>query len=64
MEEIRKEADCLVESTEENFGSGRCAKVRRKLWDLLEQPTSSTMARVSGGGGLAEWIHDVAATVA
>ncbi|XP_013405051.1 potassium voltage-gated channel subfamily B member 1 isoform X2 [Lingula anatina] len=46
-EEMRKEAESLREGgEEENFGTGRCAKWRQKLWDLLEKPQTSRAARV------------------
>jgi hypothetical protein len=45
-EEMRKEADCLLERVEEDFGNGYCSKWRQKTWDLLEKPQTSTAARV------------------
>lgn len=47
MEEMRKEADSLKEHTVEYFGTGRCANVRSKVWNVLEKPQTSTAARVS-----------------
>ena len=47
MEEMRKEAATLHERTvTENFGRGRCAQFRRRLWDLLEKPQTSVAAQV------------------
>ncbi|XP_067143965.1 LOW QUALITY PROTEIN: potassium voltage-gated channel subfamily B member 1-like [Centruroides vittatus] len=47
-EEMRKEAESLLERDEEFFGYGRCSPYRKFLWDLLEKPTSSLAARVVG----------------
>lgn len=47
MEEMRKEADSLKEHTVEYFGTGRCASIRSKVWNLLEKPQTSMAARVS-----------------
>lgn len=46
-EEMRKEAESLLERDEEFFGYGRCSPYRKFLWDLLEKPTSSLAARLS-----------------
>lgn len=46
-EEIRKEAESIRQREEEDFGNGRCSKWRKKVWDLLEKPTTSMAARVS-----------------
>jgi potassium voltage-gated channel Shab-related subfamily B protein 2 len=51
FEEMRKEADCLLEREEEDFGNGYCSKWRHKTWDLLEKPQTSTAARVSTDRG-------------
>ena len=45
-EEIRKEAESIKERDEDDFGSGMWSSTRKKVWDLLEKPTSSTAARV------------------
>ena len=48
-EEMRKEADSLIECrVEEDFGHGPCAKWRQRVWDLLEKPQTSMAAQVSG----------------
>ena len=47
LEEIRKEADSLLERVVEEFGEGRCSDWRRRVWDLLEKPQTSMAARVS-----------------
>ena len=46
-EEMRKEAESLVNHEEEDWGDGKCAKYQKFLWDLLEKPTTSVAARVS-----------------
>jgi hypothetical protein len=46
-EEIRKEAESIRQRDEDDFGTGRFAKYRQKVWDLLEKPTTSMAARVS-----------------
>lgn len=46
FEEMRKEADSLLEPAVEDFGNGYCAKWQQKLWDLLEKPQTSMAARV------------------
>ena len=48
FEEIRKEAESLRQRDAEDFGTGMCAKWRERVWDLLEKPTTSMAARVSG----------------
>ena len=45
-EEMRKEAETLRHRDDEDFGSGSCAPVRKRMWDLLEKPNSSGPARV------------------
>jgi hypothetical protein len=47
-EEMRKEAESLRQREEEEFGEGKCAQYQKWLWDLLEKPTTSIAARVSG----------------
>lgn len=47
IEEMRKEAESLKERTVEYFGTGRCANIRSKVWNLLEKPQTSMAARVS-----------------
>ncbi|KAK3091916.1 hypothetical protein FSP39_023710, partial [Pinctada imbricata] len=44
-EEIRKEAESLRQREEEDFGTGVCSPWRKKVWDLLEKPTTSMAAR-------------------
>lgn len=46
FEEMRKEAESLLVEEEEDFGTGYCAKLRRKTWDILEKPQTSMAARV------------------
>lgn len=50
-EEMRKEAESLRQREEEEFGEGKCAQYQKWLWDLLEKPTTSIAARVSGTTG-------------
>ncbi|CAB4064090.1 KCNB1 [Lepeophtheirus salmonis] len=45
-EEMKKEADSLKTSDEEDFGDHGCAHYQKYLWDLLEKPTTSVAARV------------------
>eukprot|EP00096_Caligus_rogercresseyi_P004934 TRINITY_DN1960_c0_g1_i3.p1 TRINITY_DN1960_c0_g1~~TRINITY_DN1960_c0_g1_i3.p1 ORF type:complete len:499 (+),score=170.00 TRINITY_DN1960_c0_g1_i3:261-1757(+) len=45
-EEMKKEADSLKASDEEDFGDHGCAHYQKYLWDLLEKPTTSVAARV------------------
>ncbi|KAK3091062.1 hypothetical protein FSP39_016831 [Pinctada imbricata] len=45
-EEIRKEAESLRQREEEDFGTGVCSPWRKKVWDLLEKPTTSMAARI------------------
>jgi len=47
FEEMRKEADSLLEPAGEDFGTGYCSNWQQKLWDLLEKPQTSMAARVS-----------------
>jgi len=47
FEEMRKEAESLQVRATEDFGTGRFAEPRRKVWDLLEKPQTSKAARVS-----------------
>lgn len=46
IEEMRKEAESLKERTVEYFGTGRCANIRSKVWNLLEKPQTSMAARI------------------
>lgn len=45
-DEMRKEAESLRQRDEEEFGDGKCAQWQKRLWDLLEKPTTSLAARV------------------
>ncbi|CAL8100280.1 unnamed protein product [Calicophoron daubneyi] len=46
-EEIQRINDvCLTQAEEENFGTGRCARIRKITWDLCEKPQSSMAARI------------------
>lgn len=48
LEDIRKEEEMLRESEfVEDFGTGWYGDFRHRLWDLLEHPQTSKMARVS-----------------
>ena len=46
-EDMRKEEESLRERQPEDFGNGRFAGWRNKVWDLLEKPQTSRAARVS-----------------
>ena len=46
-EDMRKESESLRQRQTEDFGDGRCANWRKKVWDLLEKPQTSRAARVS-----------------
>lgn len=52
-DELKKEEELGASGTEtaaipqETFGQGKMAEIRKKLWDLLENPQTSTAARVS-----------------
>jgi len=46
FDEMRKEAETLQVRNEEDFGTGPCADLRRKVWDLTEKPQTSKAARV------------------
>jgi len=49
FEEMRKEAESMRGqggAVDEDFGSGPCAKWRRRVWDLMEKPQTSMAARV------------------
>lgn len=47
FEEMRKEQESLVQQEEEDFGTGKCADIQKKVWNLLEKPQSSAAARVT-----------------
>ncbi|OUC47474.1 transporter, cation channel family protein [Trichinella nativa] len=47
QDEMRKECECMMnEHISERFGSGKYAELRRRAWNLLENPQSSKAARV------------------
>jgi len=49
FEEMRKESESVRGqggAVDEDFGSGPCAKWRRRVWDLMEKPQTSMAARV------------------
>ena len=46
-EEMRKEAESLLQGEEEDFGSGKFVKYQKFLWDILEKPQYSMASRVS-----------------
>lgn len=50
-EEMRKEAESLRQRDEEEFGEDKCSQYQKWLWDMLEKPTTSIAARVSGNEG-------------
>lgn len=48
LEEIRKETELMrTKPQADHFGRGRVASLRRRLWHLFEDPSSSFLARVS-----------------
>ncbi|XP_071964739.1 uncharacterized protein [Antedon mediterranea] len=46
LNERKRMNDSLMERNRENFGTGCFAKKRRRIWDLMEKPNSSSYARV------------------
>ncbi len=46
-EEIRKEVEILKSNApKDNFGEGKWARVKKVVWDLMENPQTSVWARV------------------
>ncbi|KAG1658921.1 Potassium voltage-gated channel protein Shab [Nymphon striatum] len=45
-EEMRKEAESLDQTEEEEFSEGKCGYYQKCVWDLMEKPATSLAARV------------------
>lgn len=46
-EEMRKEAESLDQTEEEEFSDSKCGYYQKCIWDLMEKPATSLAARVS-----------------
>lgn len=46
LEEMKKEQECLSPGNVEDFGEGKYNRARKLVWNLLEKPDSSRLAKV------------------